>query len=154
MKYIVLFLTLLILSGCSHKNAFSNFDMDPHQQLSAQYFKKIKLIKNNKIIGTFSSIYLNEIFPDKYNKNEYFYISIYLKESQNKENYVIKLNKNDPLEIKALSNDNKFSKLTNERNKWSKYYLVSFEETDKVINLTYGNDQLVLALIMYQKDEQ
>ncbi|MCF6330546.1 MAG: hypothetical protein L3I99_03245 [Sulfurimonas sp.] len=154
MKYIVLFLALLILSGCSHKKAFSNFDMNLEQQLSAQYFKKTKLVKNNKIIGTFSSIYLNEIYPDKYNKNEYFYISIYLKDTQNKENYVIELNKNSPLEIEKLSNDNKFSKLVNERNKWSKYYLVSFEETGKVINLTFGNDQLTLASIMYQKDEQ
>ncbi len=153
MKYLVLFFTIVFLSGCSHKNAFSNFDIDIDQQLSMQHYKKIKLTKNDKIIGTFSSLYLNEIYPDRYNKNEYFFLYIYLKESQNIENYTIKLNKKTPLKIKKLNPDNKFSKLTNERNKWSKYYLVSFEETGKKLTLSFGNDQSILASIVYLKDK-
>jgi len=153
MKYIVLFLTLLILSGCSHKNAFSNFDMDKYQQLGIQHHKKIKLTKNNKTIGTFSSIYLNNVYPDRYNKNEYFYISIYLKDSQNLEDYKIQLNKKDPLKIEKLSFENLFSKLTNERNKWSKYYLVSFEKAGKKIKLTFDDNQSTLASVIYIKDE-
>ena len=154
MKYIVLFLILLIYSGCSHKNAFSNFDMDLHQQLSIQNFKRVKLTKNDKIIGTFSAIYLNEIYPDRYNKNEYFFVYIYLKETQNIDDYKIQLNKNDSIKIKKLHFNNKFSRLVNERNRWSTYYLVSFKEVGKLINLTLGNDQSVLVSIEYQKDEQ
>jgi len=153
MKYLVLFLTLLILSGCTHKNAFSNFDMDLDQQLSLQYHKKIKLTKNNQTLGTFSAIYLNEIYPNKYNENEYFYVYIYLKESKNIEDIKMLLNKKSPLKIEKLNHDNKFSKLTNERNKWSTYYLVSFVKEGTTLNLTLGNDQSILASIMYQKDE-
>ena len=153
MKYLILFFTIVFLSGCSHKNAFSNFDIDIDQQLSMQHFKKIKLTKNGKIIGTFSSLYLNEIYPDRYNKNEYFFVYIYLKDSQNIENYMIKLNKKIPLKIKKLNPDNKFSELTNERNKWSKYYLVSFEEMGKKLTLSFGNNQSILASIVYQKDK-
>lgn len=154
MKYLILFLTLLILSGCSHKNAFSNFEMDRDQELSIEYHKKVKLNYGDKTIGTFSSIYLNKIYPDRYNKNEYFFIYIYLKDSYNMQDYKIRLNKNNPLKIKELNYDNKFSKLTNERNRWSEYYLVSFEKTGKLLNLTLGNDQSILASLKYQKDEE
>lgn len=153
MKYLFLILILFILNGCSHKNAFYNFNMDEHQQLSAQNFKRIKLTKNNETIGTVSTIYLNEIFPNKYNKNEYFFVYVYLKEGYNIDNYRIKLNNNDSLKIKELEHDNKFSKLVKEKNRWSTYYLVSFERSGKSMNLTLGNDQLILASINYQKDE-
>ena len=154
MKFLVLILILFILGGCSHKNAFSYFNMNLDQQLSIQNFKKIKLTKNDKIIGTFSSIYLNEIYPEKYNKHEYFFVYIYLKETQNIEDYKIKLNQKDALKIKKLNHNNEFSKLVNEKNKWSTYYLVSFEEVGKSITLTFHNNQSILASIKYQKDEQ
>ena len=153
MKSIYIFLIFIfIFNGCSRKNAFSNFDMDMHQQLSAQSFKRVKLINAQNIIGTFSAIYLNEIYPQRYNKSEYFLVSVYLKDSE--KDYAIKLNSKEPLKIKELYHENRFSRLIKEKSKWSRYYLVSFEETGDSVNIELYIERLKKASIGYQKNTQ
>ncbi|MCW8837558.1 MAG: hypothetical protein OQJ77_01580 [Thiovulaceae bacterium] len=152
MKTVYILLFFLFISGCSSKNAFYNFDMDKHQQLSAQSFKRIKLTNGEEVIGTFSSIYLNEVYPDRYNNNEYFFVYVYLKDSTKK--YNIKLNSNDSLKIKELYYDNRFSRLISERSKWNRYYLISYEKVEDLLNLQLFVDKSALASIKYQKNTQ
>jgi hypothetical protein len=152
MKTIYILLILLFISGCSNKNAFSYFDLSEEQELSAQSFTRVKLTSGEKVIGTFSTIYLNEVYPDRFNKNEYFVVYIYMKDSV--QNFSIKLNSHSYMKIKELSYDNRFSKLTREKSMWSKYYLVSFEEQGVNLNLELYSDNSKLASVAYKKNKQ
>lgn len=152
MKTVYIFLILLFISGCSSKNAFSDFNMSKHEQLSAQSFKRIKLMDKEDVIGTFSAIYLNEVYASRYNKNEYFFVYVYLKDSEAK--YEIKLDSKDSLKIKELYHDNRFSNLINEKNNWNRYYLVSFEEAGDSIELQLYIENSKKASIKYQKDTE
>jgi len=52
--------------------------MDQNQELSITSLKRIKITNNNKIVGAFNAIYLNKVYPDIYNGNEYFFVYVYL----------------------------------------------------------------------------
>jgi len=151
MKTIYILLILLFINGCSSKNAFSHFDLSKEQQLSSQSFKRVKLTSGDKVIGIFSSIYLNEVYPQRFNKNEYFLIYMYTEDSQLKYNF--KLNSNKFLKIKELEHYNRFSSLIRESSKWSRYYLVSFEEQEDKLNLELFKNNSKLALVRYQKNK-
>ncbi|WP_373070968.1 hypothetical protein [Sulfurimonas sp.] len=152
MKTIYILLILLFISGCSSQNAFTYFDLNKEQQLSAQSFKRVKLSEGEKVIGTFSTIYLNEVYPNRFNKNEYFVVYIYMKDSI--EDFDLKLNSHGYMKIKELNYDNRFSTLTREKSEWSKYYLVSFEEQGNQLNLDLYINNSKLASIGYKKNQQ
>lgn len=153
MKTIYIFLILVFISGCSSKNAFTHFDMDKYEQLSAQSFKRVKLVKGEEVIGTFSSIYLNDVYPERYNKNEYFIVYIYLK-NQSME-FDTKLNSNTAVKIRELNNKNRFSNIIRETSSWSKYYLISFNEAKAdILNLELYIDGSRSASISYYKNKQ
>ena len=126
--------------------------MTKEQQLSAQSFTRVKLTSGEKVIGTFSTIYLNEVYPNRFNKNEYFVVYIYMKNSI--EDFRLKLNSDTYMKIKELSYDNRFSNLTREQSKWSKYYLVSFEEQGDHLNLELYVDNSKLASVSYDKNKE
>ena len=163
MKYIFTLLILtLLFSGCSHKNAFTKFGMNEEKGLVESSLLSGEIKSDKKIEGVFSAIYLNEVCPESYNQNEYFYIFIYLKD--NEEIYdpnstddidlVLKLNGVIPLKIKQLSSKNQFSHLTNNYSDWNKHYLVAFKEQGKKLNLVLESDQFSSVVLKYQKDEQ
>jgi len=152
MKTIYIFLIIIFFSGCSNKNAFVFFDMDEHQELSAQSFKRVKLLSEDSVLGTFSSIYLNEVYPNRYNKNEYFIVYVYLKDSSMP--YTIELNSKESVKLKELNHDNRFSDLIREKSKWSRYYLVSFEEVKgDMLNLELYVNGSKLANVSYFKNK-
>lgn len=154
---------LLMFTGCATKSAFSKFDMTPKQELSASSLQSNKIISGNKVDGVFSAIYLNEIYPDSFNQNEYFFVTIFLKNKQEMHdpnslddvNLVLKLNSKLPIKIKELAPTNQFSHLVSIQNSWSSYYLVAFEEDkEKKLNLVLESGQSSSAALRYQKDEQ
>lgn len=163
MKYIFTTLTVILLfSGCSKQNAFSKFNMSKEQELSASSIQSSKVRFNEKINGTFSSIYLNEIYPEKYFKNEYFFIYYYLKEKAeiyNPKSFVdtkltLKLNSKLPISMEKLSNKNQFSHLVWVDSEWNQYYIATFEKQDvKKLNLVLENPPYSSAALVYQKGE-
>jgi len=164
MKNYFIFLTLLfILSGCSSKNAFDNFNMSKEQELGISSLQSVKVASQNGVVaGVFSSIYLNEVYPKSFSDSEYFFIYVYLKDSGSmynpnqisEENLNIKLNGKTPIKIQKLPKDNKFSNLIEIRSKWNKYYMVAFSHEKKdSLNLVFENEQSSSAAIKYQKDE-
>ncbi|MDY0117735.1 MAG: hypothetical protein RBR59_09175 [Sulfurimonadaceae bacterium] len=100
---------LFSLTGCSHQNAFSKFNMETEEEKSASSQQDTPIFKNQEVAGSFSAVYLNEIKPDIYNGEEYFLIALYLKEKgnlKNLDNYEVKKqelenidNKNETLEL-------------------------------------------------------
>jgi len=161
MKIFIPLFIILLLSSCSHKNAFSEFNMDQNQELSITSLKRIKITNNNKIVGAFNAIYLNKVYPDIYNGNEYFFVYVYLKQQQNLSNpntinndkLRVLLNNNDPIKLKKLKSKNRFSKLSSSKNKWNQYYLVSFEQQGKNLTLKLESDLFSSVSLSYQKDE-
>jgi hypothetical protein len=151
MKTIYILLILLFMAGCADKNAFSHFDLSKEQELSAQSFNRIKITDNESVIGTFSSIYLNEIYPKRFNGDEYFLVYVYMKDPESK--YTFKLNSKNYLKIKKLEHYNRFTKLIRQSSRWSKYYLVSFEEHEGRLNLELHSDNSKLASISYIKNK-
>jgi len=163
MKSILILTTLiLIFSGCSHKNAFSNFEMTQKQELSASSLQNSKVKVGERVDGIFSAIYLNEVYPESFNQNEYFYIFYYLKENEklekpsslNEAKLKLKLNGSLPIKVRELERENQFSNLIEVQNRWTQYYLVSFAKQDNNLSLVFENGQSSSDVLIYQKDEQ
>jgi len=154
MKYFLVTISfILILSGCSSNNAFSQFDMDRQQELSVNYRHSSKIESKNSVDGIFSAIYLNEVYPKLYSENEFFYMSLYLKD-KNETDFRVKLNGKLPIEIEELESDNEFSYLDSIRSKWNRYYVLTFKKSAKKLNLVLESGQSSSAVLKYQKAEQ
>lgn len=162
MKIFIAIFLILLLASCSHKNAYSEFIMDENQELSINALKRVKIVQDKKIIGAFNAIYLNEVYPDIYNGNEYFFVYMYLKDmeqlsnpnTKNKDKLTILLNDNEPMKVKKLQSNNKFYKISGSKNKWNTYYLVSFANEGNKLTLKLENDQSFSVSLAYQKDQQ
>jgi len=163
-KTLITFAILASLSGCSSKNAFTKFNMNKDQELSVSSLlsSKIKSKKDGKIDGVVSAIYLNEIYPDSYNNNEYFFVYLFLKNKKkmhdpkdfDKLDLSLRLNGELPIKIKQLENKNKFSHLTFIKSDWNRYYLVAFKKQNKTsISLVLESDQSFSDQLEYQKDK-
>lgn len=150
MKKIYFFLIILIFfTSCSSKNAFTPFDVQKDKGLALNSLRTAKILnKNGELEGVFSSIYLNQIYPETYNEDEYFFIYFYTKTQE--ETINIKLGGEMPLELSKLSENNKFSDLVDARSSWNKYYLVKFKKSDR-LQLTFENSK-ASATVMYSRE--
>lgn len=149
--------------GCADKNAFSKFNMQPDQELSAASLQGTKIKMGENVEGIFSAIYLNKVYPNVYTVNEYFYVYLYLKDKKemhdsntlNDIKLTLKLNGKIPLKIKKLDSKNQFSHLASVSSEWRRYYLIAFEREEKSeINLVLETDQSSSDALTYQKDEE
>lgn len=140
-KTVLLLIVLLLLSGCSKKNAFFAFHMEQTQELGASSLQSSKIIsKDGEVKGVFSSIYLNEVYPKEYQGEEHFLILLYLKEHQElydpqsstPATLQVTLNKQPPLKVEKLPKEHRFVSLTQRANEWSDCYLVTFETTEQL----------------------
>jgi len=155
-------LTLLIFfTGCSSKNAFSQFKMSKEQELSASSLQSSKIIsKTGEVDGIFSAIYLNEVYPELFSGDEYFFVYMFMKDS--KELYdpnnptdtdlKLKVNSKLPIKIEKLPKENQFSDLVSVKSSWNRYYLVVFKQED-TINLVLENGQSSSTVFTHNKDE-
>ena len=158
------FFTILIFSivfaGCSKKNAFNEFKMDKVQELSISSLQSSKIVsKDGEVEGVLSAIYLNEVYPEIYNQEEYFFVFFFTKQAREiydqsspSDLYLkLKLNSELPAKIEKLSSENKFSHLVDTKNSWNRYYLVTFKQAES-INLILENDNLSSSALKYLKD--
>ncbi|MBU1658352.1 hypothetical protein KKG72_04785 [bacterium] len=161
-SFFATFTFLFLLSGCSHQNAFTKFNMNIQQELASSSIQSSKIKNGTKVNGIFSAIYLNEVYPDAYNQHEYFFVYLYLKDKQ--EMYdpnsfedvklALKLNGKLPIKIKQLPHANKFSHLASVESEWNRYYIVAFKESSKKLSLVLESGQSSSVALIYQKDEQ
>jgi hypothetical protein len=164
MKHILMSVAILVfLSACSGKNAFSLFDLDEEQELSVASLLSSKLkSKDGKVYGIVSAIYLNDIYPEAYHNDEYFFMYVYLKEKEDLHNpkyfdnfeLNLKLNGVSPLKIEQLPYKNQFFKLTFIKSDWNQYYIVAFKKQNKdMLNLVLKNAQSSSDSLKYQKNK-
>ena len=152
MKSFTIILTFLVLfSGCADKNAFSKFEMNEKQELSANALQRSKIKYTDKVNGIVSTIYLNFVSPKEYSDAEYFYVYTYLKNKNYEFRFL--LNGKEPISIKELPSTNEFTELTSIENKWSKYYLVKFNKQDDKLNFVFENGPYSSDILKFEKDE-
>jgi hypothetical protein len=161
MKTFLIILTFFIFfTGCSSKNAFYQFKMDKAQELSASSLQSSKIVsKDGEVSGVFSAIYLNEVYPQTFNEDEYFFVFLYVKEakemydpsSPTESDLRLKLNSELPIKIEKLSEDNQFSHLVDIKSDWNQYYIVSFKQTS-ALNLVLENGKSSSSILKYKKE--
>lgn len=160
MKLFLPALTVLTLFwGCSYENGFSKFDLSKEEELSANSLQNSKIKHKNELSGLFQSIYLNDVYPEKYHDDEFFYISIYVKNKNgfdpNNLAQYMRLNKTAPLSVEKLPESNQFSHLLASQNDWNSYYLVSFkQQADRKMVLDFKFKEYTSDKVMYHKDEE
>lgn len=162
MKTFFIILTFLtFFTGCSKRNAFFEFNMDKDQELSVSSFQSSKIVsRDGETSGILSVIYLNEVYPEIYNQNEYFFVFLFTKETKEIYNpnrpidsdLKLKLNSKLPIEVEELSKENKFSHLVNIKNNWNSYYLITFEKSD-TINLLLEDETSSSKVLQYKSVE-
>lgn len=161
MKTFFIILTFLMLfTGCSKKNAFFEFKMDKVKELGISSLQSSKIIsKNGEVGGVFSAVYLNEVYPEAYNQNEYFFVFLFTKEAKamynpnkpTESDLKLKLNSKLPVKIEELPENNRFSHLVDTKNNWNRYYIVAFEQSD-IINLVLEDTNSSSTVLKYKKD--
>ncbi len=142
---------LVLISGCSSRNAFEQFSMSKKQELSANALQRSKIKFDDKVNGIVSIIYLNFVSPEEYSGDEYFYIYSYVKNK----NYELRFLLNDkaPISIKELPSKNEFTELTSIDNEWSKYYLVKFAPQEDMLNFVFETGPYSSDILKFEKDE-
>lgn len=158
MKHLLILSAFLILhSGCSSKNAFSEFNMTKAEEMSVSSFQSSKVVtKSNDISGIVSAVYLNEIYPKIYNDKEYFFLYTYIKNSEtssaDKPN--IKLNNHSYTDLRELPKESRFSNLVSTTSRWNKYYIATFEkENNSTLELILVDGKSSSSSLIYNKTE-
>lgn len=140
MKYFAITFTfLLLLSGCSDKNAYFYFKMSEDEELFESNTLNSKIESNSSVNGILSVTYLNNVDKNISKDEEHFLISLYMKDKNIP--YSFKLNENDPIRVEKL-----------EDKKWNKNSIVVFNKTSTDLNLTFYSDQSTSVLMNFSKE--
>ncbi|MEA1920137.1 MAG: hypothetical protein U9N52_09875 [Campylobacterota bacterium] len=163
MRYILIFLiTLLFLTGCSRTTAFDFFKMDDNYERAVDNLQTGTIVRSFETEAILSTVYLNRVYPEKYNDAEYFFVSIYLRDDirlyfkagMNNKKYHFTLNGEKPIEGKELKTDDELRLSMPISNEWNRYYLVKFplQYTEK-LDLILENDEYDSVELIYYKNE-
>lgn len=137
MKNILIVLLVgVALTGCG-KSGYFGFTSSTTYTNALEHTKRIETRDNFESRMLLSATYLNAIYPENYNKSEFFLIGIYISNDFKKElsginnpNYKITLNDNHFSSAKELGKDDPLLKKMPLINRWSTYYVVSFAEVN------------------------
>ncbi len=135
----ILFSTIVVLliGGCAQRDAFSQFDLTSDQERSidnAFYARLTKIIKDDNITShtqvsaVTAGLYLNELYPNRYDDAEQFYIVFFAKNKALLQYFQFQLNGNNPIKVVKLPAENEYSHLMKMNNKWSTHYLLTFQK--------------------------
>jgi hypothetical protein len=150
--FATLLLLLSIFNGCSSKNAFDKFQFSQTRELSEDTLISQKIVKEGRVEGVASVIYLNKVLPKEYYDKEYFYIYLYIK--QKDANVSFLLNKTPSQTVQKLDFQNKFTYLTSFDANWSQYYLVTFKKSQSNrLHLKIQTDKGAKADFVFVKDK-
>ena len=159
LKTILIFALLFFSFGCSQKSSFLKEDKE--QQSAMMYTKKGELYNSLEIKASIVSTYLNPTQAQfKDSKEEVFLISIFIdNDSSNPKfhgiynpDYTLTLNGKKSKSIKKLEFEDDLIKMAPIRNRWSVYYLVSFDKTDdEKLVMNFKNDAYGEVVLEYSK---
>jgi len=130
-------IVVLLITGCAKKDAFTQFEMTSDQERgvdNAFYARLTKIVKDDNITShtqvsaVTAGLYLNELYPNRYEDVEQFYIVFFAKNKALLEYFQFKLNGHNPIKVVKLPTENEYAHLMKMNNKWSIHYLVTFQK--------------------------
>lgn len=131
-KFSLFIATVLTLSGCGNKKDFADLlQGDVLYSDAVAYTKHATMNDGEKTVVTISITYLNQLFKDRYNEDEYFLVGVDIEDGKNRldpDGLYLFLAGMEPLKVTKVDR----SELKNLPmiNSWSQYYRVSFAQTD------------------------
>ncbi|QSZ41795.1 hypothetical protein GJV85_06625 [Sulfurimonas aquatica] len=149
--FLVILIFSIIFSACSKNNAFYRFNITKTQEISEDNILSVKIKKNGIGDGIATVIYLNKVFPQTYNDDEYFYISMYTK--SNRDNFDFFINDNRAYKIERLDSKNEFSTLVSVDTQWRQNYLIRFTTQERVMNFYLKSSEHSSDKLIFEKDE-
>ena len=149
--FLLITLISALFTGCSSSNAFSRFNLSPQQAKSENSILSSKIHDKNTTVGILSAVYLNQVLPETYNEDEWFYVSIYIKDSVKDLQFF--LNGKEALNFRELNVGNQFSHLTSSKEDWKKYYLVQFNKQGNSLSFVAKNSQYSSTPLVYKKED-
>jgi hypothetical protein len=164
MRYFFLLVSVVFfISGCSRTTAFDFFKMDANYEKAVDNLQTGTIVRSFETEAILSTIYLNHVYPEKYNDGEYFFVAIYLrddirlyfKSGMNNKKYNFTLNGEIPIEGSELKTDDELRLLMPISNEWNRYYLVKFPtQHTQELDLILENDEFHSVALTYQKDQE
>jgi hypothetical protein len=155
-RFIILFFTIFIFSGCTLKLDLDIIKKDTVYQNALQHTKRAEIIKELDTKATISATYLNLVDSTKYNKDDSFLVAIY---KPNKRytlldwGYSLTLNNNGFKSIEKVKEDSEIHQRFPFLNKWAKYYIVKFKKTESnILNLEYKHIEYGKVNMTFKKD--
>jgi hypothetical protein len=160
-NFLIFVFIVVFISGCSRTTAFDFFKMDDNYERAVDNLQTGTIVKSFETKAILSTIYLNRVYPKKYNDAEYFFVSIYLRDDIrlyfkagiNNKKYTFTLNGEKPTLAKELKTDDELRLSMPITNEWNRYYLVEFErqESDE-LKLLLENDESDSVELIYHKE--
>jgi hypothetical protein len=143
---------LVLLTGCSQKSAFSNFELSKEQEISISNTQRAKIVSPSKVEGIFTAVYLNNIYPQKYTPNDFFLIFLYTKDEIAPKELVFQANQKKALRIEEVQSNDEFTTLFQMQNSWNSCYLLEFEsDANKDINFEVNSGIYKSITLIYKK---
>jgi len=152
MKIYSIFLILPILfSGCAHKSAFDDFNITKKEQLAQEQILTAKMHDKNETTGLVAALYLNNIDKNEFHEYEYFYVSLFVRNSKGKAPQFF-LNSKAPLQAEKLTNKNRFTKFTALDAAWMDYYLLTFQKEEGELKLEVKENGSTSGVLRFKKE--
>jgi len=143
---------LLLLTGCSQKSAFSNFELSKEQEYSISNTQRAKIVSPTQVEGVFTAVYLNNIYPQKHSASDFFLIFFYTKNDIHPKELVFTANQKNALTIEAIEKNEEFADLFEMQNSWNSCYMLEFKSdaSNEIIFEVSGKSYSSIKLI-YKK---
>lgn len=153
-RSIFLLTAALLTTGCSTKTALDAFRVDSQTERAMTSLRTLTAVEESATKVVVTSIYLNEVYPDRYSGDEYFIIGLYRKGAEGR--FSLLLNgKVAPSSLHELMPQDPLYRLMPVRNEWNRCYLVRFpEQSADRLTLTLGNGLSATGALNYRKDER
>jgi hypothetical protein len=157
---IIGFMVLLLTSGCSTKGTFDMFALDEPHQKAVEQLRTGAIVKSFETKALVHTVYLNPIYPEKYNDGEYFVGAVYFERDNrdvkkwdlNAHGYTLTLNGKKATYIEELKESDPRRALIPVQNNWNKYYFIRFDlQPEGALTLLLENNQTGQVVLSYQK---
>ena len=150
MKYLFITVVLLLMQGCSYKNAYTFFSMDKTEERYETNTFNAKIQTQEEVLGILSVTYLNNVDKNISQKTENFLVSLYMKDPQR--DYYFLLNQKQPLSVKPVPKDSRYAPLLKKQLQWSTISIVTFQHSDD-LNLTFYTYPSVSVSMNFLKEQ-
>lgn len=155
-----LLIAALFMSGCSQKSGF--FSRDQRYKSALAHSQKGEIYNSLEMKASIVATYLNETLVSCDRDNaEVFLVAIYIdedtsdesKQSLMNQSYLLTLNGNAPMDIRALDYHDDLIQVAPFRNRWSDYYIVKFEKLKaQKLEMKYAHKSYGKVILSFEKD--